>query len=98
VSTSVTFYGASDDLIEVEGDAPGCDEYNEDDASFLVVCDGDAGCIVHIGYTHNGTWQIGVQPIGENVPMPNATIGATGYSAHLTIPEVLHVTRRAADA
>lgn len=93
---SVTFYGASDDLIEVEGDAPGCDEYNSDDDSFLVVCDGDAGCIVHLVYTGDGTWQVGVRPIGENVPMPDSIIGAKGYSAFVTVPEVLHVTRKAA--
>jgi len=28
----VTIYGASDDLIEVEGDVPGCDEYNQESA------------------------------------------------------------------
>lgn len=34
---TVTLYGASDDLIEVEGDVSGCDEYNADDEHFVLI-------------------------------------------------------------
>lgn len=34
--SQIVIYGASDDLIEVDGDVPGCDEYNEESARLLV--------------------------------------------------------------
>ena len=88
----LTIYGASDDLIEVEGDVPGCDEYSGEKATFVV-----AGIRVHVRFT--GNWVVGVEPIDEDVP-PTATnmrlsIHERGYSAQLDldVPGGSYVTR-----
>lgn len=93
--SGVLFYGASDDLIEVEGEIPGCDEYNAEDASFVVVCENGSVCIVRVNYTSEGTWQVGVRPIGENVPMPEAFVSGEGYTARISVIGALHVTQAA---
>lgn len=58
----VTFYGASDDLIEVEGALKGCDEYNGEKARFQV-----CGLIVTVefGSTTNGCWSVTVGQVAE---------------------------------
>lgn len=58
------FYGASDDLIEVEGDVPGADEYNGERAEFLI-----AGLVVTVTYEPSGCWQIAVCMEDEGVPV-----------------------------
>lgn len=93
--SNVLFYGASDDLIEVEGDVPGCDEYSAEDASFVVVCENGQGCIVRLNYTSDGTWQVGVRPIGENIPMPDAFVSGERYTARISVVGVVHVTQAA---
>lgn len=37
--TTIIIYGASDDLVEVEGKVPGCDEYTSFDRPKVVVCE-----------------------------------------------------------
>lgn len=94
VGYTVKFYGSSDDLVEVEGEAPGCDEYNADQASFLVACEGDKACAVRVAYTFAGTWLVSIAPVSEGIELPFATVRAEGsYSASLTITGVLYVTR-----
>jgi hypothetical protein len=61
---SVAFYGASDDLIEVEGKLPGCDEYDSDDEIFEI-----CGLRVRVTYENNGCWAIGVKQISEDIPV-----------------------------
>lgn len=51
----VTFYGASDDLVEVEGKIPGCDEFNTDGAE--LEC---GGLKIAVAYGTTGCWHIGV--------------------------------------
>jgi hypothetical protein len=53
---SVTIYGASDDLIELEGDIR--EEFNAldlDDGALLAFSD---GTVLRIGYSDNGVWRI----------------------------------------
>ncbi len=59
--TKVRFYGASDDLVEVEGDIPGCDEYCtfEPETFYL------AGLVIKIQYNTRGTWEINVSRLNE---------------------------------
>ena len=60
----VEFYGASDDLIEVEGNIPGCDEYPGESGEFEV-----AGLRVNVDYDTNGCWGIRIVQIDERVPV-----------------------------
>jgi hypothetical protein len=72
--STVTIYGASDDLVEVDGDVPGCDEYGTDIATFKVTGQDDRVTRVGITYTANGCWSIAAAPWDEDVPMVPATI------------------------
>lgn len=51
---TIKIYGASDDLIEVEGDVPGCDEYGSE-AGVVELSTGDA---FRIRYTDDGVWTV----------------------------------------
>lgn len=80
----VTFYGAGDDLVEVEGTIPGCDEYPTDDATF-----GIGGLWVRVKYESDGVWSIAVKQVDEDVPVAarNISMGVhkSGYSMTLTL-------------
>jgi hypothetical protein len=73
-------YGASDDLVEVEGNLPGCDEYSGDDVKFVI-----GGCLlVRVTYGGHGVWAIQCAPVDEDVPVPfGVDLYAEGYSMHL---------------
>lgn len=84
---AIAFYGASDDLIEVEGSIPGCDEFNGENESF-VVC----GLRVEVGYTPRGVWDLTISQIDEGVPVTAERMklsvqprsdGSPGYSMRL---------------
>jgi hypothetical protein len=92
--TTVTIYGASDDLVEVEGAVSGCDEYNTEDASFVLI--GDSGqARVRCWYGRKGVWGIAISPVDDGIPLLPATIESadSGYSAQATITGVLSVVR-----
>ena len=95
MNSKVTFYGASDDLIEVLGTVPGCDEYATDDATFLII-GGDRRCYVRVRFESNGCWSVALWPAEEGVPMPAAAItlrGDTPYSAQAVFDGIDHVAR-----
>lgn len=105
----VTIYGASDDLIEVEGDVPGCDEYNQESAVFILRGSGEvSGGVtrVTVDYGAGGCWMIGVAPVDEDVSMLPMTMGqqprthpdAPGYSARATFTGVEAVELLDADS
>ncbi len=91
----VIIYGASDDLIEVDGSAPGCDEYGGETAEMLLWDDHDtAGLRVTVEYRH-GCWMVGVAPADDGIPMLPVVIdqttyhdGSIGYSARATVSGV----------
>ncbi len=91
------FYGASDDLIEIEGDVPGCDEFNAEKAIFEV-----AG--LRIAFEYAGTWEIAVAQVDESVPVRvedmRLSVAENGYSMQLDmdVPDDAYVTRVAVDA
>ncbi len=95
--STVTFYGASDDLIEVDGDAPGCDEYNAESALFTVIAE-DGALKLRMFYGVGGTWQVELALLGEDHPMPDIQIGYNetiynSYSPVVVIPGVSAVIR-----
>lgn len=68
----ITFYGASDDLVEVysTGDDLAADEHNTDHARFSLTTPAGAGYEVEVTYTDNGTWSVSVRPIHEDYAAP----------------------------
>jgi hypothetical protein len=62
--STITFYGSSDDLVDVEGDIPGCDEYNIEMTTFE-----DAGLRVQVEFLAQGRWGITVVQIDEDTPV-----------------------------
>ncbi len=87
----VTIYGASDDLIEVDGDVPGCDEYNGEAAELLLTGEHEGGLFVTVAYDR-GVWMVGLSPADDGVRMLPVTIdqttyhdGEIGYSARATV-------------
>lgn len=94
---TVTIYGASDDLIEVSGSAPGCDEYNGEKAT-CIVRSGDAQTRVAIAYVSPGVWSLDVAPVDDGIPMVPCVIdlserydGTPGYSARARFNDVERV-------
>lgn len=95
--TEVTPYGASDDLIEVEGNVSGCDEYNADDAHFVLV--GEVGKVrLRVWYTRRGVWAIAAAPVEEDARTLPVMIDAEGYSAHAHVEGVQMVVREAEES
>jgi hypothetical protein len=91
----VLFSGASDDLIEVEGNIPGCDEYNVGTEALGVFRVAGAEVIVRL--KKGGVWGIEVSQIDEDVPV-EAVVGrmyAEGYSfrLELVVPKGSYVTK-----
>lgn len=91
----VTLYGASDDLIEVEGDVAGCDEYSAEDAHFLLVGTEGRRVRVRVWYTRRGLWAIAAAPIEEDKPMLPLEITGSGYTARALVRDVEMVVHEA---
>lgn len=53
--STVTIYGTSDDLVEIEGSVPGCDEYNVHRGTIVFEPTGDRFSIC---YSERGTWDL----------------------------------------
>ena len=51
---TIKIYGASDDLVEVEGNVPGCDEFN-DTPLYIELSLGD---VFKVEYTKGGVWTV----------------------------------------
>lgn len=90
----VAFWGSSDDLIEVEGDIPGCDEYNGEEATFEV-----GGLNIKVAYGIRGCWFVSVQQVSEDTPVTASQIvlslAENGYSMKLglAVPEGSYVSK-----
>ena len=94
----ITIYGASDDLVEVEGTVPGCDEYPTEDVWLRVIGEGKTTRI-RVRFGDAGTWAITVAPLDEDVPMHEVTIqqAPRGHSALAIVAgveQVIHEARR----
>jgi hypothetical protein len=94
--TTISFYGSSDDLIEIEGDIKGCDEYPAQPANndFVV-----AGLTVSVGYGVNGCWVIIVQQLDEDVEVEaknmRLSVAPNGYSMllEMDVPKGSYIVR-----
>jgi hypothetical protein len=103
---TLKFYGASDDLFEIEGtkrgepDEIGC---YASKGVFVKVANEHAGCFVAAQYGTDGianvpAWMIGVQPLEEGIPIPDWSLrigtADNGYSTLLTmeVPDDVQVS------
>ena len=93
--STVIIAGASDDLIEIDGKVPGCDEYYADsDDSGTFVLSGPAGTArVRVTYGDSGVWEITVAQTGEDAPMLPVSITGDGYTFRATFQDVSLVVR-----
>lgn len=88
---TLTFYGASDDLFEVDSTVRADrEEYSCYDTSCTVkVVDGDFGLFVTGLYAPSGegTWMIGISQLNEDIPLPPWPMRwtADGYSVRLVL-------------
>jgi hypothetical protein len=66
----ITIYGASDDLVEIDG---GIREefYCKNDFTTLLLESPDATAIVTVAYTKQGTWAVGLAPGDEGIGIPD---------------------------
>ena len=92
MSRTLKFYGASDDLFEIEGYVNGEPDEISPECCVLVAND-HAGLIVSAHYSPggNGCWAIGISQRDEDEPLPDWPMTWTtgrpsrGYSVVLTI-------------
>ena len=92
--TTITIYGASDDLVEVAG-CPNADEFNSDDWHGDLCSPGSGTMRVYARYEPDGVWSVGVSQVDEDHQLPGWPVTITqqpamnpdnhGYSALLTI-------------
>jgi hypothetical protein len=94
--TTISFYGSSDDLIEIEGDIKGCDEYDVGGqiTSFVV-----AGLSVSLQYAYGGCWSISVNLVDEDVAVEaknmRLSVAPNGYSMllEMDVPKGSYIVR-----
>lgn len=67
----VTIYGASDDLIEVEG-IDGADEFNDTSGHWRGLLEAPNGeaAIVYVDYRPDGTWTVALGVFEEGILLP----------------------------
>jgi|ERR1044071_5669060 hypothetical protein len=90
----ITIYGASDDLVEVDG-CEGADEFNADDWSADLIAPDGGHMRVYCRFELTGCWSVGVGQPDEDYQLPGWPVtitqapamnpGNPGYSAKLTI-------------
>jgi hypothetical protein len=98
---NVSFYGASDDLIEVEGDCPGCDEYNAERGVF-VATGPDGGVRIALEYggfddDKGPTWEVAVAMLDEDHPMLPVAVTGSGYTCRAVVSGATLVVRASDD-
>lgn len=88
MAKELTFYGASDDLLECEGairEEIGC--YNSPGIYHLKSAEGEMQVVGY--YLDSGVWSLGISQIAEDIPLPawpvTYAMHERGYSVQLTI-------------
>jgi hypothetical protein len=81
---SLRIYGASDDLVEIEGDVQeeiGC--YDTQVTLEIGGLDGGIRVIADYGVDKAAVWRLALEPVDEDVPVPwpvRTELGGRGYS------------------
>lgn len=84
----IRIYGASDDLIEIEGDVDEEIYADDGDRAVLLIGELQAGLVVTVRYAANdeGVWQVAAEPVAEDVPCPwPVRLEFKGYTAVLVV-------------
>lgn len=93
--TTITIYGTSDDLVEVDG-CDGADEFNtRGDWQGDLIAPDDSAMTVYARFELSGCWSLGIGQVDEDHQLPGWPVTITqapamnpdnpGYSALLTI-------------
>lgn len=95
---NLEIYGASDDLIEIDGDireefyAKSYGKNLEGNSFALTRWEGDQieGMEVHVRYEATGCWSVGISQLEEDKPLPDwgASLSGDGYTAKLILSNV----------
>lgn len=93
--STVTVYGSSDDLIEVEGSCAGCDEYNGEDERFVLTGENGDAVRLRVAYVVPGVWAIAVSPVDEDEAMLPVAVTGERYTAKAVIENVRRVVHEA---
>ncbi len=72
---TVKIYGASDDLVEVEGGCAGCNEYNAIDTVLFI--EFSTGDVWEVEYTSDGVWEVNSHAKGVLQNPPKGTKGVS---------------------
>ncbi len=72
---TIKIYGASDDLVEVEGQVPGCNEYGAYDSPRYVEL--SSGDVFKVEYTDAGVWAVNIHKEGVLSRPPKGTKGVS---------------------
>lgn len=105
--TTVLFWGSSDDLIEVEGEVPGCDEYYAIESrphEFLIEAPDGTAMLVTGFFGAEGSWSFAPGLLNEDHPYPSWPVvvrpASNGYSTVLEIcvPAGARITSRSGGA
>jgi len=103
-TTQVRIYGVSDDLVEIEGDIEGADEYpvNSDITTVFTMVAPDGGtALIYVDYRPNGVWSVAISRYEEDYKIPEWNARTVSedkdcrYSATLIldVPEGTVITR-----
>ena len=77
------FYGASDDLIEVEGVFE--EEYPAEKGTFLVVAGDGRQAKVRVTYENEGCWSVATWPVDDDIAGFESRVEFDRYSARLIL-------------
>ena len=84
---AITFFGASDDLVEVAGAVN--EEYNDDDVLLLLTSaltgGGSRQSYIRVKFENTGTWSVALYPVDEDMPGHKGSVAVESYSAYLTV-------------
>lgn len=98
---TLVFYGASDDLMEVEEVGGAFAEEFPGELGVFLVVSGEQQAKVRLRYERNGCWSIAVWQAAEGIKLPPATLTTheRDYSALLTLEaaDTVSVHRLAAE-
>lgn len=98
MSKILKFYGASDDLFEVEGairEEIGC--FDKPGVYHLKSAEGEILVVAHYGIGNAAAWSVGLCQVDEGVPVPawpvTYSMHESGYSVLLTmeVPDDTHL-------
>lgn len=85
--TRVRIYGASDDLVEIDGNHPIAEEYGPGDRGLFRAVLSDTvsadTALLYVEYVDPGVWMVGLAPHDDGFPIPAAWSPTIGHDSAL---------------